>query len=142
MDKSWCKLLVLGVLGWGLHAASLAQTGARPDPGKREFETRCASCHGVTGKGNGPVTDLLRRSPPDLTQLARSNGGILPMERLYQSIMGDAVAAHGSRDMPVWGMVYRTDAAGYYGDVPYDADGYVRARVLSLLEYIARMQAR
>lgn len=142
MDKSWCKLLVLGVLGWGLHAASQAQTGARPDPGKREFETRCASCHGVTGKGNGPVTDLLRRSPPDLTQLARSNGGILPMERLYQSIMGDAVAAHGSRDMPVWGMVYRTDAAGYYGDVPYDADAYVRARVLSLLEYIARMQAR
>lgn len=142
MDKSWCKLLVLGVLGWGLHAASQAQTSARPDVGKREFETRCASCHGVTGKGNGPVTDLLRRSPPDLTQLARSNGGILPMERLYQSIIGDAVAAHGSRDMPVWGMVYRTEAASYYGDVPYDADGYVRTRVLSLLEYISRLQAR
>ena len=142
MDKSWCKVLALGVLGWGLHAASLAQTGTRPDLGKREFETRCASCHGVTGKGNGPVTDLLRRSPPDLTQLARSNGGILPMERLYQSILGDSVAAHGSRDMPVWGMVYRTDAAGYYGDVPYDADGYVRTRVLSLLEYLSRLQIR
>ena len=40
MDKSWCKLLVLGVLGWGLHAASQAQTGARPDPGKlQRFRT-------------------------------------------------------------------------------------------------------
>ncbi|MFM8574932.1 MAG: c-type cytochrome [Limnohabitans sp.] len=142
MDKKWCKVLVLGVLGWSLHATSEAQTGARMDPGKREIEARCASCHGMTGKGNGPVTDLLRRSPPDLTQLARSNGGILPMERLYQSILGDSVAAHGSRDMPVWGMVYRTDAAGYYGDVPYDADGYVRTRVLSLLEYLSRLQIR
>ncbi len=39
-------------------------------------------------------------------------------------------------------MVYRTDAAGYYGDVPYDADGYVRTRVLSLLEYLSRLQIR
>ena len=142
MDTSWCRLIAWGVLGAALHTTSLAQTTARPDLGKREFETRCASCHGMTGQGNGPITDLLRRSPPDLTQLAKRNGGILPMERLYESIMGDAVAAHGSRDMPVWGMVYRTDAAGYYGDVPYDADGYVRARVLSLLEYISRLQAR
>ena len=142
MDKSGYRALVLGALIWAVQAACLAQTGARVDPGKREFEARCASCHGLTGKGNGTITDLLRRSPPDLTQLARSNGGILPMERLYQSILGDSVAAHGSRDMPVWGMVYRTDAAGYYGEVPYDADGFVRARVLSLLEYISRLQAR
>jgi len=142
MDKSWCKALVLATLAWGLQASAQAQTGTRVDPGKREFEARCASCHGVTGKGNGAISDLLRRSPPDLTQLARNNAGILPMERLYQSILGDSVAAHGSRDMPVWGMVYRTDAAGYYGDVPYDAEGYVRTRVLSLLEYLSRLQVR
>ena len=142
MDKSWCRVLVLGALVWGVQAVSLAQTGARIDPGKREFEARCASCHGVSGKGNGTITDLLRRSPPDLTQLAKSNGGILPMERLYQSILGESVAAHGSRDMPVWGTVYRADAAGYYGEVPYDPEGYVRGRVLSLLEYISRLQVR
>ena len=142
MDKSWCRVLVLGALVWGVQAVSLAQTGARIDPGKREFEARCASCHGVSGKGNGTISDLLRRSPPDLTQLAKSNGGILPMERLYQSILGESVAAHGSRDMPVWGTVYRADAAGYYGEVPYDPEGYVRGRVLSLLEYISRLQVR
>ena len=142
MDNSWCKALVLATLACGLQASAQAQTGTRVDPGKREFEARCASCHGVTGKGKGTISDLLRRSPPDLTQLARNNAGILPMERLYQSILGDSVAAHGSRDMPVWGMVYRTDAAGYYGDVPYDAEGYVRTRVLSLLEYLSRLQVR
>lgn len=118
------------------------QSAARVDPGKREYETRCASCHGITGKGNGSISDLLRHSPPDLTQLARRNGGILPVERLYDSITGDAVQSHGSRDMPVWGMVYRTDAASYYADVPYDPETYVRARVLALIEYISRLQAR
>lgn len=142
MNKSVSRWLVLGLVAGGLHLASLAQTAGRVDVGKREFEARCASCHGVSGKGNGAITDLLRKSPPDLTQLARRNGGILPLDRLYDSIMGDAVAAHGSRDMPVWGTVYRTDAAGYYGETPYDAEGYVRTRVLALLEYISRLQAR
>ena len=136
--------LMAAMIGLGLQAVGHAQGQGttRADPGKREFEARCASCHGVSGKGNGSISDLLRHSPPDLTQLARRNGGILPVERIYESITGDAVKSHGSRDMPVWGMVYRTDAAGYYGDVPYDADGYVRARVLSLLEYISRLQVR
>lgn len=115
---------------------------AKVDLGKREFEARCASCHGVNGKGYGPLADLLRRSPADLTQLARQNGGILPMDRLYDSITGDSVLAHGSRDMPVWGQVYRSDAASYYYDVPYNAEAYTRARVLSLLEYINRLQVK
>lgn len=115
---------------------------AKSDFGKREYEARCASCHGLNGKGAGPVADLLRRSPPDLTQLARKNGGILPMDRLYDSITGDGMPAHGSRDMPVWGPIYRADAASYYYDIPYNSESYVRARVLSLLEYINRLQVK
>ncbi len=140
MGNIWRKVLVVGAIGLCGQSAGWAQTTQRPDLGKREFETRCASCHGLTGQGNGTITDLLRKSPPDLTQLARRNGGILPVDRLYQSITGDAVLAHGSRDMPIWGMVYRTDAASHYVDVPYDAEGYVRSRVLVLLDYIARLQ--
>lgn len=144
MSKILRTLLLVVTASVGLHGLVHAQgRGAvRVDPGKQEFETRCASCHGLTGKGNGTISDLLRHSPPDLTQLARRNGGILPVERLYESITGDAVQAHGSRDMPVWGMVYRTDAASYYADVPYDPEAYVRARVLALIEYISRLQAR
>lgn len=115
---------------------------AKVDLGKREFEAHCASCHGVTGKGNGPLVQLLRAAPPDLTTFAKANGGVLPMERFYVSILGDKVAAHGTRDMPVWGQAYRIAAANYYVDVPYDADAYVRGRVLSLLEYINRLQVK
>ena len=59
-----------------LCSAAFSQTGApaRPsDFGKREFESNCASCHGNSGKGNGPLVELLRRSPPDLTLLAQRN---------------------------------------------------------------------
>jgi mono/diheme cytochrome c family protein len=114
------------------------------DFGKREFEANCATCHGVTGKGNGPITDLLKKSPPDLTQLTKKNNGVFPMERLYNVIEGEGadVAAHGPRDMPIWGRDYKTKAAEYYMDAPYDPEAYSRARILALLEYINRLQAK
>ncbi len=125
---------------------ALAQVAAPPqratDFGKREFEANCASCHGVSGKGNGPLQELLRRSPPDLTLLVQKNQGVFPMNRLYEVIEGAGVAAHGSRDMPVWGREYRIRDAEYYMDTPYDPEALVRSRILALVEYINRLQVR
>jgi len=131
----------LSLIGLALcSSAVLAQQ--KVDFGKREFEANCASCHGITGKGNGSVAELLRKSPPDLTLLAKNNQGVFPMARLYDVIEGANVPAHGSRDMPVWGRDYRIKDAEYYMDVPYDAEAMVRARILALLEYLNRLQAR
>jgi hypothetical protein len=44
--------------------------------------------------------------------------------------------------MPVWGRDYRIKDAEYYADMPYDAQAVVRTRILSLLEYINRLQVR
>lgn len=110
--------------------------------GKREFESNCAACHGPTGKGNGPVTDLLKKSPPDLTQLAKKNGGVLPVARLYEIIDGANVPGHGTRDMPVWGREYRIIAGEYYVDQPYDAEVFVRGKILALVDNINRIQSR
>ena len=112
------------------------------DFGKREFDSNCASCHGAGGKGNGPLADLLTKSPPDLTRLAARNNGILPMARLYEVIDGTGVVAHGPRDMPVWGLDYRMQAAEHYMEAPYDPEAYTRARILALLEYINRLQVK
>ena len=49
---------------------------------------------------------------------------------------------HGTRDMPIWGRDYKIKAAEYYMEAPYDPDAYVRARILALLEYINRLQAK
>ncbi len=133
---SWGVLLALPMLVLAQSAPS-----QRVDFGQQEFQARCASCHGRDGKGNGPIADLLRKSPPDLTLLSRGNGGIFPMSRVYDSIVGDDVKAHGSRDMPVWGQVYRLRAGEHYVDTAYDPEAYVRIRVLAVVEYINRLQA-
>lgn len=123
---------------------AFAQAQKTTDLGKREFDTNCASCHGVDGKGNGPIGELLRRSPPDLTQLAKKNGGVFPMTRLFDVIDGGNVPSHGTREMPVWGREFRIQDAEYYIEARgnYDSAALVRARVLTLLEYINRLQVR
>lgn len=138
MKSAAFRLVVLGLV-FG-SSAVLAQQ--KVDFGKREFETNCASCHGKDGKGKGPLVEMLRRSPPDLTQLAKNNQGVLPMNRLYEVIEGADVPAHGGRDMPVWGLDYRIKDAEYFMETPYDASAMVRSRILALLEYINRLQAR
>jgi mono/diheme cytochrome c family protein len=132
---SWGVLLVLPML-----VSAQSTSTQRVDFGQQEFQSHCAACHGRDGKGNGSITGLLRKSPPDLTLLSRSNGGIFPMSRVYDSIIGDDVKAHGSRDMPVWGQVYRLRAGEHYADTYYDPEAYVRIRVLAVVEYINRLQ--
>jgi mono/diheme cytochrome c family protein len=129
--------------GWALLCgASLAQTTTKVDLGKQEYNASCAVCHGNTGKGNGAFTPLLKIAPPDMTQLAKQNGGVLPINRLYEMIEGIGVPSHGTRDMPIWGRAYRLQAGEYYVDTPYDAEAFVRTRILSLVEYINRLQVK
>jgi mono/diheme cytochrome c family protein len=73
--------------------------------GRDSFDRFCASCHGVDGRGGGPVASALRTRPPDLTTLARREGGTFPRERVAAFVEGtDRVSlTHGSSDMPVWG---------------------------------------
>ena len=87
------------------------------------FRTYCASCHGGAGRGDGAMAAQLRRLPPDLTSFAVRNGGVFPAERVRQVIDGSGVAAHGDRDMPVWGAVFKR-ASG--GDVSARIDAIVR----------------
>jgi len=113
------------------------------DLGQREYMSNCASCHGSDGKGNGPNKPYMTKSPTDLTVLARNNGGVLPVARMYEVIEGNRdVVGHGTREMPTWGLDYRIKAAEYYIDVPYNPEVYVRGRILSLIDYLSRIQAK
>lgn len=72
--------------------------------GEALYLRHCAACHGRDGTGGGPVSPWLIRKPADLTTIAALNEGVFPKERVWQVIDGRAdVAAHGLRDMPVWG---------------------------------------
>jgi mono/diheme cytochrome c family protein len=134
----------LAAVGLALSIGNAFAQQQKTDFGKREFDTNCASCHGADAKGNGPMGELLRRSPPDLTQLAKKNGGVFPMTRLFDVIEGGSVPSHGTRDMPIWGREYRIQDAEYYLEARgnYDSAALVRAHILTLLEYINRLQVR
>ena len=124
----------------------VAAAGAQPLPdlGKTEFETSCSGCHGGSAKGNGPVAKFLVQAPSDLTTLARRNGGVFPFQRVYETIDGRTVVdigPHGSRDMPVWGRVYRSVAPGP-GAGEASPGATARARMGSLMDYLARTQEK
>ena len=98
-------------LTWvALAAFGTAPPAQQPRPSRVDhqsgaylFRVFCASCHGVSGKGNGSIADLLKQPPPDLTQLARRAGGEFPREAVIRAIDGRTqMRAHGN-DMPVWG---------------------------------------
>ena len=73
------------------------------------FDTYCAVCHGKEGKGNGPAASALAKVPADLTRISARNGGTFPEVRVRRYIEGlDEVAAHGTRDMPMWGDLFRS----------------------------------
>lgn len=142
MKHSEIKKLALSVITLALvSGVAYAQT-TKLDLGKQEYLENCAVCHAPSGKGGGPYVDFLRKSPPDLTQLTKTNGGVFPVNRVYETIEGGNVPSHGSRDMPIWGQDYRIKAAEHYVDMPYDPEPFVRARILTLLEYINRLQER
>jgi len=113
------------------------------DIGQREYTSHCAFCHGLEGKGDGPSAKMLRTKVADLTVLQKNNKDVFPFKRIYEVIDGrDAVAAHGSRDMPVWGEVYNREGADWSLPPGISQEAFVRARILSLVEYISRLQQK
>ena len=72
--------------------------------GRQLFRTYCASCHGVTGRGDGPMVEYLRVPPANLPLIAARNQGVFPAEGVRRAIDGRrAVRAHGDSAMPIWG---------------------------------------
>lgn len=133
------QALLIAAMAIGASAVFAADP---PNLGKREYNENCAVCHGTAGKGDGPLAGIINQRVPDLTTLRSRNNGIFPLNSVYENIDGtQALKAHGTRDMPVWGTRYRVQAAEYYVDVPYNERVFVRARILGLCDYLYTLQA-
>jgi mono/diheme cytochrome c family protein len=101
--------------------------------GETLFRTYCASCHGSTGRGDGPMAGELRRMPPSLTTFASRNGGVFPTERVRQIIDGTGPMAHGDRSMPVWGDVFKRTGDGHAG---------AAVRIDAIVQFLQGLQER
>lgn len=108
----------------------------RPVDGATIFQESCAPCHGLDGRGKGPVAGALRQEVPDLTTLSRRNGGKFPADRVKNTIMlGDRelIPAHGSKEMPIWGPIFH--------EIEYDRD-LGNVRVENLTKHLQSMQRK
>ena len=110
-----------------------------------EYEISCVPCHGVDGHGDGRLAHSLAHSlktaPADLTRIAKSNRGQFPFARVANIIDGRAiVAAHGQREMPVWGDRYR-GAIGA-NEPPTAIEQRAQAQIAALARYIESIQAK
>lgn len=98
------------------------------------FRAYCAPCHGQDAKGDGPAAAALNTKVPNLTTIAQRNGGVFPEAKVRNIIAGDeAVVAHGSREMPVWGPIFhQVEADRDYGNI----------RMKNLIEYLKSIQQK
>jgi mono/diheme cytochrome c family protein len=123
------RLSIVGLLAVILTAACSAQRArdVRQLSGAEMYERLCSSCHGPTGRGDGPVASLMKVGVPDLTRIAHRDGGEFPTEDIRRTIDGRwNRTAHGARDMPVWGwQLY---------DISSQNDPAERARVDSMID--------
>jgi mono/diheme cytochrome c family protein len=142
--KQAAAVLIIAFVGASVLVANSAEKSmpARFDLGKREYDSKCAICHGQTGHGNGPYAGLLNIKVADLTTLAQRNHGMFPVLWVQEVIDGrQGFKAHGPSEMPIWGLDYLAKAREFDLD-PSETEAYVRMRILALTEYIYRLQAK
>ena len=147
MTKHVRKWVMVASITVSFSAVALAQD---LDAGKLEFQSSCATCHGIDGKGKGPLSEQLRVAPADLTVLAKKNDGVFPVNAVYETIYGiKRIIAHGPPDMPIWGFRYfaRNTAPGskkpdHYVELSSDLDAIARTRMLAVIDYLNRIQQK
>ena len=120
------------------NALAQGQTEAGMSPGRKLFLQHCSACHGPEGLGNGPAAPALRTPPADLTQIAKRRGGHFPEAQIAAYIDGQKdVRAHGSREMPVWGLRFGEQFGG--GEV---GEEFARGHLQVLVQYLKSIQEK
>lgn len=139
---------VLLAMATCLAAAAAQAQDAAPggtDLGRKEYMVACAGCHGESGKGDGPIAELVDISTPDLTRLSAGAGGDFPFRETLLLVDGrNDLRAHGS-EMPVWGDRYMSSAERvameqFPGMSAEVAQAITRGRLLSLIYYLEAIQ--
>lgn len=109
--KTWKMALVGLEMGLAMGLVSTPALAQDVSEGALLFERHCATCHGIDGKGKGPMAAVLLIQPTDLSALSAANDGAFPTLRVVRRIDGrDPLVSHGS-PMPVYGDFFEGDGA-------------------------------
>lgn len=140
--RSGFRGTIIGLLA--IAASCVAGNAAAADDmqvkvGKDLYMKYCATCHGPSGNGtDGMASRLFTNQPANLTLLSKENGGKFPMNELMNIVKGDQpIAAHGSREMPVWGEILgRPLSDGMYGQDEADA------KIINIGKFLETIQVK
>jgi mono/diheme cytochrome c family protein len=98
------------------YAFSLSETEALVSSGAELYQANCASCHGETGMGDGPLADGLSVQPGDFTNLEemadRTAADLVAAIRLG---VGEAMPAYESQisEAEMWALAAAIRSLGY-----------------------------
>ena len=127
-------LAAAGLATWALTTMRIDAQSAAIYGGGNDFQAYCSSCHGPSGKGDGPIASSFRKRPADLTRLSARNNGTFPADIVFKTIEGKTpVSGHGGPDMPTWGDVFLKSAESSSVDA-------VRTRIDTLVKYLETLQ--
>lgn len=117
-------------------AASAGAQVFEPYAGEETYYRFCASCHGESGQGDGPVASAIPITVPNLTLLRQRWGDEFPAAILRKIIDGrEPVIYHGTRYMPIWGYEFWIEEGANE-----EATVRVEAIINNLLEYLKSIQ--
>lgn len=129
-----CTVTAQDASNQSVEKKAASQTAAVPS-GKQLYGQYCASCHGATGVGDGPVAPVLKTRPADLTTLAKRHDGVFPAQYVEDVLrFGKTPAAHGTSDMPTWGPIFQW--------LDGKQKSTVEQRIKNLTNYLATLQQK
>ena len=130
MGRRAARAGLICLLGLGMVPHAWAQSEGEP---AAEFQRHCALCHGLDGRGGGPLAEAMKAAPTDLTQLAARNNGEFPSGRVADVIRnGGGVLGHGSSAMLAWGTYFAERRQ----------PNVARERIAALVSYIKSLQQK
>jgi mono/diheme cytochrome c family protein len=130
--------MLLSLTGGRVDAAQTVKQATAPRiqsvEGVDSYKAYCAVCHGPNAKGDGPAATALKKVPADLTTIAKRHGGKFSTTDVQAVIVGEqGVPSHGSRDMPIWGPVFKALASD---------DNFAKLRMANLVNYLESIQTK
>lgn len=144
VTKSLTIIAIMALLA-GIEPGTASAVSGDVAAGKKDFTTYCAPCHGTSGVGDGPVAPELMKKPRNLTEFARSAGGVFPAATVRKMVDGRQMPrAHGTPQMPVWGQWfgYQATAGGLLQEDRKTIEKQVSRRLDNLVAYIKTLQKK
>ena len=110
---------------------------AQPD-GQLLYMENCASCHGATGRGDGPAASGLGTPPADLTRIAARRDGIWPMLEVMSIIDGYSRRTLQRDEMPIFDDFLKGDMIDV--DTGNGLKAPMQANLIEMVNYLETLQ--